>query len=83
MHAQSFSHVQLFVIPWGVAHQVPLSVEFTSQEYWSVCYFLLHGIFPAQESNPHLLHLLYWQVDFLPHTHIQKGHKIPVNVWEV
>ena len=23
------------VIPWTVAHQVPLSVEFSRQEYWS------------------------------------------------
>ena len=25
----------LFVTPWTVAHQVPLSVEFSRQEYWS------------------------------------------------
>ena len=25
------------------------------------CHFLLQGIFPAQGSSPHLLHLLYWQ----------------------
>ena len=30
-----FSHVQLFVIPWTVAHQVPLSMGFSRQEYWS------------------------------------------------
>ena len=30
-----FSHVQLFVTPWTVAHQAPLSVEFSRQEYWS------------------------------------------------
>ena len=29
------SHVQLFVNPWTVAHQAPLSVEFSRQEYWS------------------------------------------------
>ena len=29
------SHVQLFVAPWAVAHQVPLSMEFSRQEYWS------------------------------------------------
>ena len=27
---------------------------------------LLQGIVPIQGSNPHLLHLLYWQVDSLP-----------------
>ena len=30
-----FSHVRLFVIPWTVAHQVPLPVGFSRQEYWS------------------------------------------------
>ena len=27
------SHVQLFVIPWTVAHQAPLSKEFSREEY--------------------------------------------------
>ena len=27
------------------------------------CHFLLQGIFPTQESNQHLLHLLHWQAD--------------------
>ena len=30
-----FSHAQLFVTPWTVAHQAPLSVGVTRQEYWS------------------------------------------------
>ena len=30
------------------------------------CHFLLHGIFPTQESNPCLLHCRHWQVDSLP-----------------
>ena len=29
------SHVQLFATPWTVAHQAPLSIEFSRQEYWS------------------------------------------------
>ena len=29
------SHVQLFVTPWTVAYQAPLSMEFSRQEYWS------------------------------------------------
>ena len=28
-------HVQLFAIQWTVAHQDPLSMEFSRQEYWS------------------------------------------------
>ena len=30
-----FSCVSLFVIPWTVAHQAPLSTGFFRQEYWS------------------------------------------------
>ena len=30
-----FSRVQLFVTPWTIAHQAPLSVEFSRQDYWS------------------------------------------------
>ena len=29
------SCVQLFETPWTIAHQVPLSMEFSRQEYWS------------------------------------------------
>ena len=35
MHVQSLNHIQLFVTPWTVACQAPLSVEFSRQEYWS------------------------------------------------
>ena len=35
-----------------------------------VCHFLLQGIFPTQGSNPHLLHVLHWQVDSLPLSHL-------------
>ena len=30
---QSLSHVQLFVTPWTAAHQAPLSMRFSRQEY--------------------------------------------------
>ena len=30
-----FSRVCLFAIPWTVAHQAPLSMGFSRQEYWS------------------------------------------------
>ena len=30
-----FSYVPLFVTPWIVAHQDPLSMGFSKQEYWS------------------------------------------------
>ena len=59
------SRVPLFATPWAIAHQVPLSMEFSRQDYWRGCRFLLQGIFPTQVSNPHLLHLLRWQADSL------------------
>ena len=33
--AGTLSHAQLFVTPWTVAHQAPLSMEFSRQEYCS------------------------------------------------
>ena len=41
-------HVWLFAIPWTVAHQAPLSMEFSRQEYWSG--FPLH--FPGNLPDP-------------------------------
>ena len=42
---------------WIMIHQVPLSMEFSRQEYWS-------GLpFPTEGFNPHFLH---WQMDSLP-----------------
>jgi hypothetical protein len=35
MRAQSLSCVQLFATPWTLAHQFPLSMGFSRQEYWS------------------------------------------------
>ena len=35
MVVQSLNHVQLFVTPWTLAHQAPLSMGFPRQEYWS------------------------------------------------
>ena len=32
---KSLSHVWLFVTPWTIAHQAPLPMEFSKQEYWS------------------------------------------------
>ena len=35
VYTQLLSCVQLFAIPWAVAHQAPLPMEFSRQEYWS------------------------------------------------
>ena len=60
MHACRLSCVQLLVTPWTVAHQVPLSMEFSRQECWSELPFPSPGIFPTQGLNPSLLHC--WQI---------------------
>ena len=30
-----FCHVSVFTTPWTIAHQAPLSMGFSGQEYWS------------------------------------------------
>ena len=35
LKVKSLSRVQLFATPWIVAHQAPLSMEFSRLEYWS------------------------------------------------
>ena len=35
MKVKSLSHVQLFVTPWTIAYQAPLSMGFSRQKYWS------------------------------------------------
>ena len=35
IHACALSCLRLFVTPWIVAHQAPLSMKFLRQEYWS------------------------------------------------
>ena len=42
-HAQLLIHVRLFVTPWTVAQQAPLSMGFPRQEYWSGLPFPLPG----------------------------------------
>ena len=46
------SHVQLFVIPWTVAHQAPLSKEFSREEYQSGSTFPAPGNLPDPGSEP-------------------------------
>ena len=53
---QSLSRVQLFATPQSAAHQTPLSMGFSRQEYWSGLPSLLLGIFPTQGSSLSLLH---------------------------
>ena len=49
-----FSHVWLFAMPWAIACQVPLSLGFSSQEYWSGLPLTPPGdlLYPGIESVP-------------------------------
>ena len=46
------SHVGLFATPWTVAHQVPLSMGFLRQEYWSGLPFPSPGDLPDPKIKP-------------------------------
>ena len=43
---KSLSRVGLFVTPWTVAYQAPLSMRFSRQEYWSGLPFPSTGDLP-------------------------------------
>ena len=49
---KSLSHVQLFVTPWTVACQAPLSMGFSRQEYWSGLPFPSPGDLPNSGIEP-------------------------------
>ena len=44
--AQTLRCVRFFATPWTVAHQAPLSMGFSQQEYWSGLPFLPPGDLP-------------------------------------
>ena len=46
------SRVQLFATPWTVVHQVPLSMGFSRQEYWSGLPFPSPGDLPNPGIKP-------------------------------
>ena len=49
---KSLSRVQLFVNPWAVAYQVPPSMGFSRQEYWSGLPFPSPGDLPNPGIEP-------------------------------
>ena len=65
-HVCMLSYVQLFVTPWSIARQTPLSLGFSRQGDWSGWPCPPPGIFQTQGSNPCLLCLLHWQAGSLP-----------------
>ena len=62
---------RLFVTPWAAAHQAPLSVGFSRQEYWSGLPFPPPGdlLDPGVEPRSPAL-----QADSLPLSHYQEGN---------
>ena len=70
---ENFKHTEVYmyvsrsvvsdsVIPWPVAHQAPLSMEFSRQEYWSRLPFPSPGELPDPELKPRSP---AWQADCL------------------
>ena len=71
---KSLSHVRLFVTPWTVAHQAPLSMGFSRQEYWSGLPFPSPGDLPnpgIERGSPAL------QADALTSEPPGKSHYLP------
>ena len=60
----------ILAAPWTVAHQAPLSMVFSRQEYWSGLPFPPPEDLPDQGLNPGLQCLLHWQVGSLPQCHL-------------
>ena len=52
MKVKLLSRVRLFATPWTVAHQAPLSMGFSRQEYWSWLLFLSPGDLPNPGIEP-------------------------------
>ena len=52
MCVKSLSRVQLFATPWTIAHQAPLSMGFSRQEYWSGLPFPSPGDLPNPGIEP-------------------------------
>ena len=70
---QSLSHVRLFVTPGTVAHQTPLSMGFSRQDYWSGLPFPSPGDLPNPGIEPRSSTL---QADSLPAALPEKPYKL-------
>ena len=63
LHMCSLMSDFLHPMDWGLPGSSVLGV-FQARNTGVRCYFLLQGIFLTQGSNPCLLYLLHWQLDF-------------------
>ena len=52
VHAQTLSCVWFHVTPWTIAHQAPLSMGLSKQEYWNVLPFPPAEDLPESEMEP-------------------------------
>ena len=69
-HANSLHSCLTLCDPWTVAHQAPLSLGFSRQEYRSGLPYPFPGDLPTQGLNTHLLCLLHWQVVLYHQCHL-------------
>ena len=73
------SRVQLFGTPWTIAHQAPLSMGFSRQEYWSGVPFPSPGDLPDPGIEPGSLAL---QADYLP-SELQGNPDLALSIYSV
>ena len=68
----SVAQLCLTATPWTVARQAPPSMGFPRQGHWSALPFP-SGDLPDSgiETRDRLLHLLLWQADSLPLSHLE------------
>ena len=70
MKVKSLSRVQLFVTPWAVAYQAPLSMGFSRQEYCSGVPLPSPGNLPNPGTEPRSP---AFQTDSLPSVPLRHG----------
>ena len=68
------SCVQLFMTPWTVAKQAPMSVGFSRQEYWSELPCPPQGDLPNPEIKPQCLMFPALAVGFFTTSAIWEAH---------
>ena len=64
--AKTLSHVRVFTTPWTVAHQAPLSLGFSRQEYWSGLLCPPPGDLPVPAIKPSVSYVSCTGRRFLP-----------------
>ena len=67
------SHV--FVTLWTGAHQAPLSMGLSRQEYWSGLPYPSLGDLLDSGIEPSLLYLLHWQVVLYEQHHLRRPRR--------